>query len=93
MIYRAIWAMKESGMEEAPEAWQSAQYLYEFTHFMAQINPEDYSVEMPTKTGKNPTDLDEKVFLKQKTTIPAFESAIVHCSTQKTMMIGSNYTS
>ena len=38
--------------------------------------------------GENPTDLDELVLLKNKTTIPAFESIILHCRTCKTMMMG-----
>ena len=43
---------------------------------------------MPTNTGANPTDLDELVLLKNKATIPAFESIILHCCTQRTMMMG-----
>ena len=33
-INRAIWAMKESELEDAPEAWQRAQYMYEYAHYM-----------------------------------------------------------
>ena len=72
-INRAIRAMKESEMEGAPEAWRSAQHTYEFANYMIQLNPEDYGMPMPTNTGKNPTDLDELVLLKNKATIPAFE--------------------
>ena len=43
---------------------------------------------LPTNTGENLTDLDELVLLKNKTTIPAFESIILHCRTRKTMMMG-----
>ena len=43
---------------------------------------------MPTNTGENPTDLDELILLKNKTTIPAFESIILHCRTRCTMMMG-----
>ena len=43
---------------------------------------------MPTNMGKNPTDLDELVLLKNKATIPAFESIILHCHTRCTMMMG-----
>ena len=43
---------------------------------------------LPTNTGENPTDLDELVLLKNKATIPAFESIILHCHTRKTMMMG-----
>ena len=41
---------------------------------MVQLNPEDYGMTLPTNTGENPTDLDELVLLKNKATIPAFES-------------------
>ena len=43
---------------------------------------------MPTNTGENPTDLDELILLKNKTTILAFESIILHCRTRHTMMVG-----
>ena len=75
-------------MESAPEAWQSAQHTYEFANYMIQLNPEDYGMPMPTNTGENPTDLDELVLLKNKATIPAFESIILHCRTRRTMMMG-----
>ena len=87
-INRAVRAMKESEMEGAPEAWRSAQHTYEFANYMIQLNPEDYGMPMPTNTGENPTDLDELVLLKNKVTIPAFESIIVHCRTRCTMMMG-----
>ena len=87
-INRAVRAMKESEMENAPEAWQSTQHTYEFANYMVQLNLEDYGMTMPTNTGKNPTDLDELVLLKNKVTIPAFESIILHCRTHRTMMMG-----
>ena len=87
-INRAIQAMKESEMENAPEAWQSAQHMYEFANYVVQLDPEDYGMTMPTNTGENPTDLDELILLKNKTTIPAFESIILHCHTCRTMMMG-----
>ena len=43
---------------------------------------------MPTNTGENPTDPDELVLLKNKVTIPAFKSIILHCHTRRTMMMG-----
>ena len=87
-INRAVQAIKESEMENAPEAWQSTQHTYEFANYMVQLNPEDYSMTMPTNMGKNPTDLDELVLLKNKVTIPAFESIILHCCTRQMMMMG-----
>ena len=59
MTYRVIRAMKKSEMENAPEAWWSAQHTYEFANYMVQLNPEDYGMTMPTNMGENPTDLDE----------------------------------
>ena len=88
MINRAIRAMKESEMENVPKAWQSAQHTYKFANYMVQLNPEDYGMTMPTNTGENPTDLDELVLLKNKATISAFESIILHCHTCRTMMMG-----
>ena len=84
----AVQAIKESEMENAPEAWRSALHSYEFANYMVQLNPEDYGMTLPTNTGENPTDLDELVLLKNKATIPAFESIILHCRTRKTMMMG-----
>ena len=77
MIDRAIWAMKESELENAPEAWQSARYSNEYASYIAQMDPGDNGLTMPTNTGQNPTDLDEIVLLKNKTMIPAFETAIL----------------
>ena len=88
MINQAVRAMKESEMENAPEAWQSDQHTYEFANYMVQLNPEDYGMTMPTNMDKNPTDLDKLVLLKNKVTIPAFESIILHCHTCRTMMMG-----
>ena len=62
--------------------------MYEFANYMVQLNPEDYGMTMPTNTGENPTNLDELVLLKNKVTIPAFESIILHCHTCQTMMMG-----
>ena len=87
-INRAVRAMKESEMENAPEAWQSVQHMYEFANYMVQLNLEDYGMTMPTNTSKNPTDLDELVLLKNKLTIPAFESIILHFCTHRMMMMG-----
>ena len=87
-INRAVRAMKESEMENAPEAWQSVQHTYEFANYVVQLDLEDYGMTMPTNTGENPTDLDELILLKNKTTIPAFESIILHCCTHHMMMMG-----
>ena len=87
-INRVVWAIKELEIENAPEAWQSAVHSYEFANYMAQLNPEDYGMTLPTNTGENRTDLDKLVLLKNKVTIPAFESIILHWRTRKMMMMG-----
>ena len=71
-INQAIREMKESKLENAPEAWQSDWYSHEYANYMVQMDPGDQGITMPTNTGQNPTDLDEIVFLKNKITIPAF---------------------
>ena len=43
---------------------------------------------MPTNTNQDPLDLNEKVFLKNKCTIPGFESMVVQARTHRTMMMG-----
>ena len=80
--------MKETELEDAPEAWQHAWYTYEYASYIAQLDPEEFDVQMPTNTGENPRDIDEKLFLKKKMTIPAFESTILHCRTKKFQMLG-----
>ena len=52
------------------------------------MDPADNGITMPTNTGKNPTDLDEIVLLKNKITISAFKTAVLHCRTKRTMMMG-----
>ena len=75
IIDRVIRTLKESKMETAPEEWQRAQVAHECTNqfFMRSINPAE---PMPTNTNQNPLDLDEKVLLKNKCTIPGFESIV-----------------
>ena len=58
--------MKESEMENAPEAWRSALHSYEFVNYMVQLNLEDYGMTLPTNMGENLTDLDELFLLKNK---------------------------
>ena len=77
-INRAVWAMKESEMENALEAWQSTHHMYEYANYMVRLDPENYGITVPTNTGENPTDLDELVLLKNKAMIPAFKSIILH---------------
>ena len=52
------------------------------------MDPSNIGVTMATNTGQNPIDWDEIVLLKNKTMIPAFETAILHCCMKRTMMMG-----
>ena len=85
--------MKESEIQTALEEWQHALLSYEALrnvsiHAMTpQLDP-DPGIEYPTNTGQNPVNLDEPVLLKDKVTIPAFASQIVHVRTQTTFMKG-----
>ena len=38
-INRAVRGVKESEIENAPKAWQSAVHSYEFANYMVQLNP------------------------------------------------------
>ena len=87
-INRVIRAMKEMELETTLEAWQSTHYSFEYANYMAQLDPANNGVTMPTNTGKNPTNLDEIVLLKNKITIPAFETAVLHYCMKRTMMMG-----
>ena len=66
-INRAVWSMKESEMQNAPEEWQKAKAAYEFVYFRAQCEGPEDTTKMPTNTGQNPVHLDEKVMLKRNT--------------------------
>ena len=87
IIDRVIRALKESEMETALEEWQRAQIAHECVNefFMRSMNPAE---PMPTNTNQNPLDLDKKVLLKNKCTIPRFESIVVRDRTHQTMMMG-----
>ena len=89
-IFWAVRAMKESEMHNLEPAWEHAKAGYEFTHFM--MNPENVleldGQAYPTNTGKNPTDLDEKLLLKRKYALLPFSNTLVHCKTRETQMQG-----
>ena len=87
IIDQVIWVLKESEMETAPEEWQRAQIAHECANefFMRSMNPAE---PIPTNTNQNPLDLNKKVLLKNKCTIPKFESVAVWGRTHQTMMMG-----
>ena len=82
-----VWALKESEMDTIPEEWQRAQHGHVFVNgfLVRSMNPAE---PMPTTTNQDPLDLNEKVFLKNKCTIPRFESMVVWARTHQTMMMG-----
>ena len=86
-IDRVVRALKESELDTIPEEWQRAQHGHEFVNgfFVRSLNPTE---PMPTNTNQDPLDLNEKVFLKNKCTIPGFESTVVRARTHRTMMMG-----
>ena len=82
-----VCALKESELDTILEEWQRAQHRHKFMNgfFVRSMNPTE---PMPTNTNQDPLDLNEKVFLKNKCTIPGFESIFVQARTQQTMMMG-----
>ena len=80
-------ALKESELDTIPEEWQRARCGHEFVNgfFVRSVNPTE---PMPTNTNQDPLDLNEKVFLKNKCTIPRFESMVVRARTHQMMMMG-----
>ena len=74
-------------MDTIPEEWQRARHAHEYVNgfFVRSMNP---AGPMPTNTNQNPLDLNEKVFLKNKCTIPGFESVVIRARTNHTMMMG-----
>ena len=92
-IHRLCCQMKESEIRTVPEEWQLALLSYKAAqnvsiHVMAPDSGLDKEIEYPMNMGQNPLDLDEPVLLKDKVTIPAFASQIVHIRTQKMFMKG-----
>ena len=92
-IHRLCSQMKESEIQMVPEERQHALLSYEASRNVSihTMNPEldtDQGIEYPTNTGQNPIHLDEPVLLKDKVTILAFTSQIVHIRTQKMFMKG-----
>ena len=87
MIDRVVRALKESKLDTIPKEWQRARCAHEYINgfFVRSMNP---AGPMPTNTNQNPLDLNEKVFLKNKCTVPGFESVVVWVRTHHMMMMG-----
>ena len=81
--------MKEMEMQSAPTEWQTARVAYEwaqgFQFWRASLGER---LKFPMNTAEDPLDLDKKVLLADRCTIPGFQSVVTHGRTQKTMMMG-----
>ena len=88
-INRVMQTMKEMEMHSPPMEWQMARVAYEwaqgFQFLRASLGER---LGFPTNTAEDPLDLDKKVLLADKFTIPGFQSVIIHGRTQRTMMMG-----
>ena len=76
-------------MHSTPTEWQMARVTYEWVQgFQFRRASLGERLRFPTNTAEDPLDLDEKVLLADKCTIPGFQSVITHGRTQRTMMMG-----
>ena len=88
-INRVVQTMKESEMHDAPMEWEAARVTHEWTQgFQFWRASLSERLKFPTNTAEDPLDLDEKVLLTDKCTIPGFQSVITHGRTQNTKMMG-----
>ena len=89
-INRVVQTMKETEMHNALVEWQTARVTYEWVQgFQFHQASLGKRLKFPTNTAEDPVDLDEKVLLTDKCTIPSFQSIIAHGHTQRTMMMGN----
>ena len=87
-INRVVQTMKETEMHNAPAEWQTARVTYEWAQgFQFHRESLGERLKFPTNTAEEPLDLDEKVLLTDKCTIPSFQSIVTHGHTQ--MMMGN----
>ena len=89
-INRVVQTMKETEMHNAPVEWQTARVTYEWAQgFQFRRASLCERLKFLTNTAEDPLDLDEKVLLTDKCTIPGFQSVIAHGRTQRMMMMGN----
>ena len=89
-INRVIQTMKETEMHSALTEWQWAMVAYEWAQgFQFHWASLGERLKFLTNTAEDPLDLDEKVLLTDKCTIPSFQSIVTHGHTQRTMMMGN----
>ena len=89
-INRVVQTMKETEMHNTPAEWQTARVAYEWAQgFQFHWASLGERLKFLTNTAEDPLDLDEKVLLIDKCTIPGFQSVVAHGRTQRTMMMGN----
>ena len=89
-INRVIQTMKMTEMHSASMEWQTARVAYEWAQgFQFHRASLSERLKFPFNTTEDPLDLDEKVLLTDKCTIPCFQSIITYGRTQRTMMMGN----
>ena len=77
-------------MQDAPAEWQMARVTYEWAQgFQFHQASLDKRLKFLANTAEDPLDLDEKVLLTDKCTIPGFQSVVTHGRTQRMMMMGN----
>ena len=82
--------MKESEIHNAPMEWQAARVAYECAQgFQFRQASLGERLKFPTNTAEDPLDLDEKVLLTDKCTIPGFQSVVTTGWMQRTMVMGN----
>ena len=88
-VHRVVNVMKESEAKMAPLAWQNVKVAKEIKDelFCRRVMADDKTY--PTNTGMDPLDLDERLVLKEKFTVPGFQTMIIHTRTQRMMMMGT----
>ena len=89
-INRVVQVMRESDLHDAPTELQMARVAYEWAQgFQFRRASWGERLQFLTNTAEDPLDLDEKVLLTDKCTIPGFQSVVTQGSTRRTMMMGN----
>ena len=91
-INRVVMVMREMEMHTAPPEWQYSQRSYEFANgfFMGMVGAaleEEGAMALTTNTAVDPSELDEKVRLKERFIIPAFGTLVLQGQTEQMMML------
>ena len=79
IINQVVQTMKETEMHNAPAEWQMARVAYEWAQgFQFRRASLGERLKFLTNTAEDPLDLDKKVLLTDKCTIPSFQSVVAH---------------